>query len=76
VELPRDGFDILFSRFGVMFFDDPTGAFAHMRRPPGRSARRIWENAPVGSSKNITPKRENRMSNAPWGSAALPASAT
>ena len=45
-------------------------------RPPGRSARRIWPNAPVGSSKNITPKRENRMSNALWGSSALLASAT
>ncbi|PMS12221.1 class I SAM-dependent methyltransferase, partial [Trinickia caryophylli] len=31
-ELPEGAFDILFSRFGVMFFDDPTGAFAHMRR--------------------------------------------
>ncbi|TIV99951.1 MAG: class I SAM-dependent methyltransferase, partial [Mesorhizobium sp.] len=29
-ELPEGAFDILFSRFGVMFFDDPTGAFAHM----------------------------------------------
>src|SRR6266496_4367818 len=27
-ELPKGAFDILFSRFGVMFFDDPTGAFA------------------------------------------------
>ena len=31
-ELPEGAFDILFSRFGVMFFDDPTKAFAHMRR--------------------------------------------
>src|SRR5947209_9405124 len=45
-------------------------------RAPGLSARRIWANAPVGSSKNITPKRENRMSNAPSGSSALLASAT
>ena len=38
-EVPEGAFDILFSRFGVMFFDDPTGAFAHMRRalkPGGR----------------------------------------
>ncbi len=27
-ELPESAFDILCSRFGVMFFDDPTGAFA------------------------------------------------
>jgi ubiquinone/menaquinone biosynthesis C-methylase UbiE len=38
-ELPEGAFDILFSRFGVMFFDDPTEAFAHMRRAlrPGGS---------------------------------------
>ena len=38
-ELPEGAFDILFSRFGVMFFDDPTGAFAHLRRAlrPGGS---------------------------------------
>ncbi|WOS67337.1 hypothetical protein SFGR64A_32290 (plasmid) [Sinorhizobium fredii GR64] len=34
--------------------------------PLGRSARRICANAaPVESSKNINPKRENRKSNAP-----------
>ncbi|HSX90677.1 MAG TPA: class I SAM-dependent methyltransferase [Pseudomonas sp.] len=31
-ELLEGAFDILFSRFGVMFFDDPTAAFANMRR--------------------------------------------
>ena len=36
-ELPEGAFDILFSRFGVMFFDDPAEAFAHMRRAPGRA---------------------------------------
>ena len=30
-ELKPAGFDLLFSRFGVMFFDDPVAAFAHMR---------------------------------------------
>src|SRR5580698_2056128 len=29
--LPRGAFDLLFSRFGVMFFAEPTGAFAHLR---------------------------------------------
>ena len=40
-ELPEGAFDILFSRFGVMFFGDPTGAFAHMRRraQAGRAGR-------------------------------------
>ena len=47
-ELPQGAFDILFSRFGVMFFDDPTGAFAHMRlalRPGGRVAFVCWRGA-------------------------------
>src|SRR5689334_24975348 len=38
-ELPEGAFDILFSRFGVMFFDDPTAAFAHMRRALRRDGR-------------------------------------
>ncbi len=44
-ELPEGAFDILFSRFGVMFFDDPMAAFAHMRRalkPGGRVAFVCW----------------------------------
>jgi SAM-dependent methyltransferase len=39
------GADLLFSRFGVMFFDDPRGAFAHMRtamRPAGRMLFACW----------------------------------
>jgi SAM-dependent methyltransferase len=47
-ELPEGAFDILFSRFGVMFFDDPTAAFAHMRRalrPGGRVAFVCWRGA-------------------------------
>jgi ubiquinone/menaquinone biosynthesis C-methylase UbiE len=28
---PPGSFDLLFSRFGVMFFDDPVAAFANMR---------------------------------------------
>ncbi|AYM76884.1 class I SAM-dependent methyltransferase [Janthinobacterium agaricidamnosum] len=47
-ELPEGAFDILFSRFGVMFFGDPTGAFAHMRRalrPGGRVAFVCWRGA-------------------------------
>lgn len=38
-------FDCLFSRFGVMFFDDPYGAFAHMHgflKPGGRLAMACW----------------------------------
>ncbi|TXT38837.1 MAG: phcB1 [Comamonadaceae bacterium] len=65
-ELPEGAFDILFSRFGVMFFDDPTGAFAHMRRalrPGGRVAFVCWRGAaendwvrlPMSALKGILP---------------------
>ncbi|SDC03709.1 Methyltransferase domain-containing protein [Bradyrhizobium brasilense] len=65
-ELPEGAFDILFSRFGVMFFDDPTGAFAHMRRalkPGGRvtfvcwrgAAENDWMRLPMGAIKGIVP---------------------
>ncbi len=39
-------FDLLFSRFGVMFFDDPAAAFANLRRalkPEGRLAFCCWQ---------------------------------
>ncbi len=65
-ELPDGAFDILFSRFGVMFFNDPTGAFAHLRRalkPGGRvsfvcwrgMAENDWMRLPVGAMKGIVP---------------------
>ncbi|MEX5495802.1 class I SAM-dependent methyltransferase, partial [Pseudomonas asgharzadehiana] len=65
-ELPEGAFDILFSRFGVMFFDDPTGAFSHMRRalrPGGRVAfvcwrgvaENDWVRLPMGAIKGIVP---------------------
>jgi ubiquinone/menaquinone biosynthesis C-methylase UbiE len=34
-----DGFDLLASNFGVMFFGDPVAAFAHMRRAASPGAR-------------------------------------
>ena len=65
-EFPAGAFDILFSRFGVMFFDDPTAAFAHMRRalkPGGRvafvcwrgMAENDWVRLPMGAMKGILP---------------------
>jgi SAM-dependent methyltransferase len=65
-ELPEGAFDILFSRFGVMFFDNPTGAFAHMRhalQPGGRVAficwrgvaENDWMRLPMGAIKGIVP---------------------
>lgn len=38
-------FDLVFSRFGVMFFDDPASAFANLRgalRPGGRFCAAVW----------------------------------
>lgn len=46
--LPPAHFDLLFSRFGVMFFDDPVAAFGHMRhslKPGGRMAFVCWRGA-------------------------------
>jgi len=47
-ELPQGAFDLLFSRFGIMFFADPPAAFAHMRRairPGGRLCVVCWRAA-------------------------------
>src|SRR5689334_21205535 len=67
-ELPEGAFDILFSRFGVMFFDDPTKAFAHMRRAlrsGGRvsfvcwrgAAENDWVRLPMNALKGIVPQK-------------------
>ncbi|MDO8861058.1 methyltransferase domain-containing protein [Haliea sp. E1-2-M8] len=43
---PPASFDLLFSRFGVMFFDDPTAAFANLRQalqPGARLAFSCWQ---------------------------------
>src|ERR1700751_269836 len=65
-DLPEGAFDILFSRFGVMFFDDPTAAFVHMRRAlkPGARVAFVcwggmaeddWVRLPMGALKGIVP---------------------
>lgn len=64
--LPQAAFDLLFSRFGVMFFADPTAAFTHMRKalkPGGRLAFVCWRGAaendwvrlPMGAIKGMIP---------------------
>lgn len=64
--LPQAAFDLLFSRFGVMFFADPAAAFAHMRKalkPGGRLAFVCWRGAaendwvrlPMGAIKGMIP---------------------
>jgi SAM-dependent methyltransferase len=46
VDLGEGGFDLAFSRFGVMFFAEPRSAFANLRRalaPGGRIAFVCWQ---------------------------------
>jgi len=38
----RAGFDLIVSRHGVMFFDDPVAAFAHLRALAGAGARLVF----------------------------------
>ena len=45
-QFDRERFDIAFSRFGVMFFEDPTAAFRNLRtalRPNGRLTFLCWQ---------------------------------
>jgi len=47
-DFPKSSFDIVFSRFGVMFFDDPVVAFRNLRgalNPGGRVAMLSWRAA-------------------------------
>ena len=59
-------FDLLFSRFGVMFFDDPVAAFTHMHaalKPGGRLAfvcwrtteENDWTTVPMNAIRDIVP---------------------
>jgi ubiquinone/menaquinone biosynthesis C-methylase UbiE len=53
--LAPQGFDVAISRFGVMFFSDPTAAFANIARglrPGGRIAFVCWQ--PVANNEWIT----------------------
>jgi SAM-dependent methyltransferase len=55
-ELPANA-DLLYSRFGVMFFSDPTGAFIHLRtslRPGGRCVFVCWR-TPRDNAWAMTP---------------------
>ena len=69
-------FDLLFSRFGVMFFDDPTAAFANLRRalqPQGRVAfccwqavkDNAWTRIPLQAALQHLPPPEPQPPNAP-----------
>jgi ubiquinone/menaquinone biosynthesis C-methylase UbiE len=61
-----NSFDLAFSRFGVMFFADPTATFANLRqalRPGGRLAlaafrspqENVWATAPLAAIRHLVP---------------------
>ena len=70
------GFDILFSRFGVMFFDDPAAAFTNLRKAlkaGGRlafccwrkPAENIWLSLPMQVAGHLLPPMPPGDPNAP-----------
>lgn len=71
-----DGFDLLASAFGLMFFGDPVAAFAHMRSAAGRGARMAfvcwrslrenpWMEVPMGAVAPHVPPRPKANPQAP-----------
>ncbi len=69
-------FDLLFSRFGVMFFADPAAAFANLRESlkPGGRLRFVcwrsvkenrWASAPFEAAKHLLPPQEPSDPHAP-----------
>jgi SAM-dependent methyltransferase len=63
---PPDGFELTFSRFGIMFFSDPVAAFANVCRamkPGGRltlavfrpASEKLWPNAPLEAVRHLLP---------------------
>jgi SAM-dependent methyltransferase len=65
-ELPTPSFDVIASRFGVMFFEDPTVAFANLRRAAragGRMAfvcwrtpaENVWASGVTGVLRDLLP---------------------
>jgi SAM-dependent methyltransferase len=72
----RPEYDLLFSRFGVMFFDDPVGAFANLHKavkPGGRIAfacwrtppENPWASAPIAAARPFLPEAPPPDPNAP-----------
>jgi SAM-dependent methyltransferase len=71
-----DGYDLLTSAFGVMFFGDPVGAFAHMRRAANPGARMAivcwrplaenpWMEVPMNAVARHLPPRPKPTPHAP-----------
>ena len=68
--------DLVFSRFGVMFFADPKAAFANIRKalkPRGRLAfvcwrgtpENLWASAPFAAARDLVPPQEPADPHAP-----------
>jgi SAM-dependent methyltransferase len=73
---PAEGADLLFSRFGVMFFADPTAAFVYLRhamKPSGRLlfacwrplAENSWFTVPLAAGAPLLPPQPPAEPNAP-----------
>jgi SAM-dependent methyltransferase len=82
---PANRFDLVFSRFGVMFFADPVATFANIRKamkPDGRLALAVfrslqenkWASATVGAVRHLlpptTPPGPEEPGQFSWGDAA------
>jgi len=74
--LPQADTDLLFSRFGVMFFADPTAAFANLRRPIRPGGRLLfaawrgladnpWFTLPLQATQALLPPEPPADPNAP-----------
>lgn len=73
---PNETFDAIYSRFGVMFFDDPTSAFATLRetlKPEGQLGFVCWQSpslnpfftAPMQAALSVLPPPESAKPGAP-----------
>ena len=73
---PGRRFDLLFSRFGVMFFDDPVAAFSNLRRAVGPGGRLTfvcwgpvadnpWFRVPMAAAGTVVPLPEPTPPDAP-----------
>jgi SAM-dependent methyltransferase len=71
-----DGFDLLTSAFGAMFFGDPVAAFTHMRRAADPNARMAivcwrslaenpWMQVPMDAVARLLPPRPSPVPHAP-----------
>ncbi len=76
VAFPEGAFDLIFSRYGVMFFADPAAAFSNLRRALAKSGRLVfvcwqefgknpWMQVPMGAALAHLPPLEPAAPDAP-----------